>query len=67
MIELKPCPFCGGEAQIERQGSRSFSTIYSCKECGCTLETGEERNYGARPPCGLRHQILRSPPRPLSL
>ena len=40
MIELKPCPFCGGEAKINRSTSsvRSdgyFSQAYSCgcKKC----------------------------------
>lgn len=42
--DLKPCPFCGGEAQIERVGDRRQSTIYSCLDCGCCLETGENHN-----------------------
>ena len=46
-IELLPCPFCGGEAEIERYGTPRVSTIYSCKECGCRLETGEEWGHGA--------------------
>lgn len=44
--ELKPCPFCGGKASIERKGDRSMSTIYSCDWCGCSLETGEEWDHG---------------------
>jgi Lar family restriction alleviation protein len=44
--ELKPCPFCGGEAEIERYGTPRYSTIYSCTECGCRLETGETFNHG---------------------
>lgn len=36
------CPFCGGEASIERYGNTRVSTIYSCDDCGCQLETGEE-------------------------
>lgn len=46
-IELKPCPFCGGEAAIERLGTRRFSTIYQCQNCSCSLETGEEWDHGA--------------------
>jgi len=38
---LKPCPFCGGEAEIERVGNMRQSQIYSCTNCGCFLETGE--------------------------
>jgi hypothetical protein len=40
-IELKNCPFCNGEAVIEQQGTNRISTIYSCCDCGCRLETGE--------------------------
>lgn len=39
--QLKPCPFCGGEAKVERMGTARASMIYVCDECGCTLETGE--------------------------
>lgn len=44
---LAPCPFCGGEAEIERVGDARKSTIYSCTNCGCSLETGEQFNHGA--------------------
>ena len=40
-IELKNCPFCNGNAAIEQQGTNRISTIYSCCDCGCRLETGE--------------------------
>ena len=40
-ITLLPCPFCGGEAEIERMGSGRQSMIYSCGNCGCRLETSE--------------------------
>jgi Lar family restriction alleviation protein len=46
-MKLLPCPFCGGEAEIERYGDRSQSTIYACTMCGCRLETGEEWDHGA--------------------
>lgn len=43
--ELKPCPFCGGEAEMikhsfwnERKHSYSDRT-YSIKCCGCSVET----------------------------
>jgi len=46
MEPLKPCPFCDGEAEIERYGNARQSTIYACTECGCRLETGETFNFG---------------------
>ncbi len=45
-MKLKPCPFCGGAAYIERVGDNRKSTIYECGACGCRLETGEEFNHG---------------------
>lgn len=44
--ELKPCPFCGGEAEFERKGDRRQSTIVSCTCCGATQECGEEWGHG---------------------
>jgi hypothetical protein len=45
-VELLPCPFCDGEAIINRYGDRRQSTIYECTFCGCRLETGETFNFG---------------------
>ena len=45
-VELKPCPFCGGEAGVARYGDRRQSTIYYCLDCGCRLETSEEWDHG---------------------
>jgi len=47
-VELDPCPFCGGDAEIERFGNNRQSTIYACSECGCRLETNETFNFGNR-------------------
>lgn len=44
--KVKPCPFCGGEAEFERKGDRKQSTIVSCTCCGATQECGEERGHG---------------------
>lgn len=41
MNDLKPCPFCGGEAQIDRMGNNRQSMQISCGYCGCSVETGE--------------------------
>jgi Lar family restriction alleviation protein len=43
---LLPCPFCGGEAKIERVGTARQSCIIACQECGCRLETGEVWTMG---------------------
>lgn len=37
MAELKPCPFCGGEAELERSGEGVFETWYvTCIICGAS-------------------------------
>lgn len=47
-LDLLPCPFCGGDAEITQYGDRGISTKYDCLDCGCSLETGETFNHGAR-------------------
>ena len=39
--ELKPCPFCGGSASIDRMGNSRVSMQISCDNCGCHFESGE--------------------------
>jgi len=46
MESLKPCPFCGGEAEFEREGTSRQSCIVSCTECGCRLESNETHDSG---------------------
>jgi Lar family restriction alleviation protein len=41
-VELKPCPFCGGEAEIKETGDRFTICIVGCRCCGCRLESNEE-------------------------
>jgi len=45
-ITLKPCPFCGEEAEIQRYGTSRVSTIVTCMGCGTSKECGEEFNHG---------------------
>jgi hypothetical protein len=41
LIELAPCPFCGGYAEFERMGGPRHSCIVACADCGCRLESNE--------------------------
>ena len=48
MSELKPCPFCGGEAEIDSYYSTAFDRIIGlvkCKSCG--LKKYGETNVSA--------------------
>ena len=37
-VELKPCPFCGGKAEIKEGNSYWVPCVYThCTECGTTL------------------------------
>lgn len=39
--KLKPCPFCGGKALLDRKGNAKVSMVIICEDCGCTLESGD--------------------------
>lgn len=44
-IELKPCPFCGGDAEMQQGKHQGLRTFYvSCLGCGARtdLEYAEE-------------------------
>ena len=43
--ELKPCPFCGGEAEYKRVGNPRQSEIVGCTDCHCTLESSDQDHY----------------------
>lgn len=38
---LLPCPFCGHDAEVEREGTGRQSCIVACTWCGCRLESNE--------------------------
>lgn len=41
MIDLLPCPFCGGYAEFERMGGPRHSCVVAYTDCGCRLESNE--------------------------
>lgn len=45
---LKPCPLCGGEAEVARltQSSEELTAVIKCTECGMTLEWETEIKVG---------------------
>ncbi len=47
MAELKPCPFCGGEAKIfthRNERERTNPTVVKCQVCG--VKTAIHDRYG---------------------
>ncbi len=40
MIELKPCPFCGGEANIKRMNINSRIYTVGCNNARCIASLG---------------------------
>ena len=48
-IKLKPCPFCGGEASVNRmyrEWDKQLYTVVSvgCKSCGCYIDEPYRNN-----------------------
>ena len=45
---LKPCPLCGGEAEVVRltQGPEEMTAIIKCTDCGLTLDWQTEIKAG---------------------
>lgn len=51
MIELKPCPFCGGKATLDiaRHGGSQYDYAeISCKKCGLTIRRNIDVEYSAK-------------------
>ena len=42
--ELKPCPFCGGEAIIHYPFHNTFAVLCSKWKCGATITMCDTRN-----------------------
>lgn len=45
---LKPCPLCGGEAEVVRltQGPEELTAVIKCTDCGLTLDWHTEIKVG---------------------
>ena len=46
MTTLLPCPFCGGEAEVERIGTNRVSSMVACTNCGARVEANETFDTG---------------------
>lgn len=56
MAELKPCPFCGGEAKMKfgnpsQQKQNQKSVFIQCKTCKAKTETIRQMPYEAWEDC----------------
>jgi transcription initiation factor TFIIIB Brf1 subunit/transcription initiation factor TFIIB len=38
---LRRCPFCGSHPEVHREGTRGYSCVIGCANCGCKLESNE--------------------------
>ena len=56
-VELKPCPFCGGEAKMQfgwpaQQGKDRQKIVFvMCKTCRCKTQTIRQAPYQAWEDC----------------
>lgn len=42
MVELKPCPFCGGEAKLEHNYMTDYGDSYWVSCCSCNVSTDSD-------------------------
>lgn len=49
MYELKPCPFCGGEAGVVRHAYDARNDVFGveCTVCGCSTQQNYKHRLGA--------------------
>lgn len=45
MAELKPCPFCGGEIEINVNEVKEYSAHIECTCSGCRMEFAHEQEF----------------------
>ena len=47
-IELKPCPFCGGDAEMQQGKYQGLRTFYvSCLGCGARTDLEYDEEFAA--------------------
>jgi hypothetical protein len=46
-VILKPCPFCGGDAEFERKGNSRVSCIVRCTQCNCIHSSSDTWDSGS--------------------
>lgn len=56
MTDLKPCPFCGGEAAL---GNKHIWRAVVCKSCDISMATIAGWNTRAIDPAAIRKEALR--------
>lgn len=48
-MELKPCPFCGGEAKVKRYSNGyNFWCLVKCDDCGVEQDSIRNGYYGEK-------------------
>lgn len=62
MGELKPCPFCGGTAEILRVGSARASMQIGCSFCGAFMESGDVVGLTKPEDYRWNRRVIPSPP-----
>lgn len=63
---LKPCPLCGGEAEVARltQGPKELSAVIRCTDCGLTLDWQTEIKTSVSRTTG-KHTTAKAGPDPI--
>ncbi|HOD09026.1 MAG TPA: Lar family restriction alleviation protein [Myxococcota bacterium] len=47
-MKLKPCPFCGGGADLLEEDPRQLATLVQCTECGASIPASTNEDDAIR-------------------
>jgi Lar family restriction alleviation protein len=47
-VKLKPCPFCGGDADLLEQDPRQLATLVACSDCGASIPASTSEDDAIR-------------------